>query len=194
MKKLLAILLVLAAPLAQADTYRVDLLVFLDKTASVESGRPFELANLGKLLPLDNAAALKDAGIALLPEDQFGLLDAWKRLKSSKRYQPLIRLAWTQENPAADGSDALRLVWGDTLVIDGGAGGMSSGLAKPVEGSVALMLGNYLNLDVNLAYTQPTESGARSWRLREKRRLKRDELQHLDSPKLGVLARVSKVQ
>jgi len=193
MKTIMAALLLLAAPLAQADTYRVDALVFLDKSASSELGRSYELPDLGKSINLDNAAALKDAGITLLPEDQFGLAEQWKRLKSSRQYQPLIRLAWVQENPPVDRSLPLRLSWGETMVVEGGDS-MSSGLARPVDGSIALMLGNYLNLDVNLLYTERTGRGVQSWRLREKRRLKRDELHHLDSPRLGVIARVSKVK
>ena len=185
--------LLLAAPLAHADTYRVDLLVFLNKSETAELGRSFELPEIGKtVLALDNAAALKDAGITLLPEEQFGLAEQWKRLKNARNYQPLIRLSYTHRDPPADRSVALRLSAGETMVVDG-TDGMSSGLARPVDGSVALMLGNYLNLDVNLLYTERTLQGAQSWRLREKRKMKRDELHHLDSPRLGVLARISKL-
>lgn len=192
MRTLLAAALLALSTAAAADTYRVDVLVFLDKSESAESGRRFELPDLGKSLNLDNAAALKAAGITLLPEDQFGLANEWQRLKTAKRYQPLVKLAWLQDDPPADRRVSLHLSWGETMAINDG-GSLSSGLVKPVDGTIALLLGNYLNLDADLIYTQRTESGAVSYRLREKRRVKRDELHHLDSPKLGLLARVSKL-
>lgn len=196
MKIRLLVLLLLAAALtpAHADTYRVDVLVFLNKTASSERARGLEVPDLGKaVLALDNPGALQAAGITLLPEDQFGLADQWKRLKASRNYQPLLRLAWTQDNPPADRSVALRLSAGDTMVVDG-RDGLSSGLARPLDGSIALLLGNYLNVDANLVYTERSLTGAQSWRLREKRRVKRDEMHHLDSARLGVLTRVSRVK
>jgi hypothetical protein len=191
MKTLIAAVLCLfVTPLwAQKDTYRVDLLLFLDKTVAGEQGRRFEPPNLGKLLALDNAAALADAGITLLPEDQFALDEHWQRLRNSRRYQPLLRLAWTQQRPPADGRHALRITWGNTMVVDG-VDGESSGLARPLDGSVALMLGNYLNLDINLAYTEYVGAGALTWRLREKRRMKRDDLHYIDGPRLAALARI----
>jgi hypothetical protein len=190
---LTCILLLSAGPLlAQGDTYRVDLLLFLDKTASSEAGRRFEPPSFGKPIAPDDAAALANAGITLLPEEQFALNDHWQRLKNSRRYQPLLRMAWTQQSPPADGRHALRVMSGNTMVVDG-IDGTSSGLAKPLDGSVALMLGNYLNLDVNLAYTEFLGSGAQTWRLREKRRMKRDELHYLDGPRLAALARVVRV-
>lgn len=193
MKKLFAALVLLAAaPLAQADTYRVDLLVFVDRSTDSELGRPFEAADPVKSIAPENLAALREAGITMLPDEQFGLGGEWKRLKGSKNYQPAIRLAWTQDNPPADRSKALRLTWGETMVVEGVLN-QSSGLARPIEGSVALLLGNYLNLDVSLAYTERTSRGAQTWRLREKRRMKRDEMHHLDSPRLGVLAKVTKL-
>lgn len=184
----LSLLLPLAA---QADAYRVDLIVFLDKNSADELGRPYSDPKPGKALDVSNAGALKAAGIAILPDDQFALTDQWQRLKTAKRYQPLLRLAWTQKDPPSDGSIALRLKAGDAFSANNSGG---SSLISPLDGDVALVLGSYLHLDADLAYTQKTAEGAVTWRLREKRRLKRDELHHLDSAKLGVIARVVKAQ
>lgn len=188
----IVLLCVLLAPAsAFADAYRVDLIVFLDKTESpAEFGRSVQVPDTARTLDPANAAALKSNGIEILPDDQFALTDSWQRLKTAKRYQPLIRLAWLQKNPPAERSVALRLKWGDGLSVNHGEGRGAS-LVHPVDGSVALLLGNYLNLDVDLAYTQRgTDAAPSTWRLREKRRMKRDELHHLDSPKLGVIARI----
>lgn len=180
---------------AGANTYRVDLIVFLDKHAAAEQGRAPVIADTGKAIDLANTAALKAAGIEILPDDQFALTDQWQRLKTAKRYQPLIRLAWLQKNPPADASATLRLKWGEGLSL-GNGDGLGASLLMPVDGTVALLLGNFLNLDVDVVYTQRSgETGnGSSYRLNEKRRMKRDELHYLDSPKLGMIARVSKAQ
>ena len=61
--------------------------------------------------------------------------------------------------------------------------------ATPVDGRVMLLIVNrYLTLDADLLYT----AGTSSWRLDTRRRMRRDELHHLDSARLGILARVTK--
>lgn len=187
----LALALALVPIAALADTYRVDLIVFVDKGNGDEPGRAYAPVNTAKALDPANAGALKAAGIEILPDDQFGLTDQWQRLKSAKRYQPLVKLAWLQKDPPSDGSVALRIKSGESFAVGGSDG---SSLAYTLDGDVALALGSYLHVDTDLAYTQKTAEGAAMWRLREKRRVKRDELHHLDSARLGVLARVSKAQ
>ena len=178
---------------ALAETYRVDLIVFLDKSASQESGQPPAMPNLSRALALDDAAALARAGITLIPDEQFGLQEQWQRLRNARRYQPLIRLAWTQPDPPAERGAALRLKLGQSQVVNAtDPGSFASAAISPVEGSVALLLNQYLMIDADLLYTLPTASGHTSYPLRERRRMRRDELHYLDSPKLGVIARVSK--
>lgn len=194
MRRLLKFLLLCLPLAAQAETYRVDLIVFLDKSAALiggaEQGRAPQPPDLRGALELDHAGPLKSAGIEILPDDQFALNDQWQRLKTSKRFAPLIKLAWTQQDPPAERAAALHLKWGSTFAVD--QGNMSAALLTPVDGSVGLLLGHYLHLDVDLAYTQKSETGIGAYRLRENRQMKRDELHHLDSARLGVLARVSK--
>ena len=187
-KRLAALALTLLLPLAaQAETYRVDLIVFLDKGSAGEVGRRPALPNMSRAIELSDTGSLKSAGITLLSEDQFGLNDSWLHLKNSKRYQPVIRLAWIQKDPPADKGAALHLQWGNPL-----SGGDSEGLT-PVDGTVSLLASHYLHLDTHLLYTQALAEGGRvSYRLKENRLMRRDELHHLDSPKLGMLARVVK--
>ena len=181
------LLLSLLAPLAaSAETYRVDLIVFLDKSgAGGELGRRPALPDMRRALEPGDAAALKAADITVLPPEQFGLVSQWQHLQNSKRYQPLIRIAWIQDSPPEDNGPTLRLRWGEPL------GGDAAGIA-PLDGTVALTAGHYLHLDANLLYTLANGDGHLSYRLRENRVMRRDELHHLDSPRLGVLARVVK--
>ncbi|WP_028080852.1 CsiV family protein [Solimonas soli] len=174
---LLGALLLLALSLpAQAETYRMDLIVFLDRYASGEAGRPPQLPNLaGAVLP-ENAATLQAAGVTVLPDSAFGLQAEWQKLRNSKRFQPIARLAWTQKDPPETKGPALRVRWGE-------------GDPAPVDGRVMLLIVNrYLTLDAELSYS----AGGSSWTLDTRRRMRRDELHHLDSAKLGIVARVTK--
>jgi hypothetical protein len=192
MKRFLAaaLLAVLALP-AHAETYRIDLIVFLDKFAGGESGRGTGLPNLANAIDSANLGALNAAGITLLPESAFALEDEWQHLRNSKRYQPLIKLAWTQKDPPENRGPALRVRFGQSFAI-GGPDNLNATSASPVDGSIALLLGHYLHVDADLTYTVPTQNGFASYRLRENRKMKRDELHHLDSAKLGMLVKLSK--
>lgn len=185
----LALALMLMSPLlARAESYRVDLIVFLDKggVAGELGRRPLRPDTSGALEVTDSSGQ-KAAGITLLADEQFGLPGQWQKLQNSRRYQPLIRLAWIQKDPPAEHGPALHLQWGNELA-NGDTGGL-----LPVDGTVRLLAGHYLHLDADLAYTQALAEGSRiSYRLHENRRMRRDELHHLDSPRLGILARVTK--
>ncbi|NGY04461.1 CsiV family protein [Solimonas terrae] len=175
---IVVLLLALALP-AHAETYRMDLIVFVNRYAAAEAGAPAQLPDLsGAILP-DNPAALQAAGITLLPDSAFGMQSEWQRLRNSRQFEPIARLAWTQPDPPSARGPALRVRWGTPSPT-----GMT-----PVDGRVMLLIVNrYLTLDADLLYT----AGNSSWRLDERRRMRRDELHHLDSAKLGILARVTK--
>jgi hypothetical protein len=180
---LLSALLLLALSLpAAAETYPMDLIVFVDRYASGEAGRAVQLPNLaGAVLP-DNAGALQASGLTVLPDSAFALQDEWQKLRNSKRFQPLARLAWTQKDPPENNGPALRVRAGD-------------GDPAPLDGRVMLLINNrYLTLDADLVYTAASGGSSASWTLDTRRRMRRDELHHLDSAKLGILARVTKAE
>lgn len=186
-----AVLMLIGLP-AHADTYRVDLIVFLDKYASPEAGALPQAPVADTAIGLQNEAALAAAGIRVLPDAEFGLSEQWNRLRNAARFQPLIRIAWTQKDPPSERGPALQLRYGQALTVTDPQT-YASYLTAPVDGSVALLLSRYLHVDVDLRYTQPADDGYRQYSLRERRRMRRSEVHHLDSPKLGVLARVNRV-
>lgn len=173
---------------AQAERYRVDLIVFADRSgAGGESPRAVQAPALERSAFPSEAQELRAAGIEVLPDASFGLTDAWTRLRNSRNYQPLLRLAWLQKDPPAERGLALRLRHGDPW-------SGSVGEVYPLDGTVALRAGRFLHVDADLVWTQAADGGdLASYRLQEKRRVKRDELHHLDSPRLGLLARVQRV-
>ncbi|MEQ1437807.1 CsiV family protein [Fontimonas sp. SYSU GA230001] len=187
-----AVMLAVLSRPALAETYRVDLIVFLDKYASGEAGRAAQ-PSAEPAIALDDTTALAAAGITLLPDAQFGLQEQWNRLRNAARFQPLIRLAWTQKDPPSERGPALKLRSGPLLnVFD--AATASAYTQAQVDGSVALLLNRYLQVDADLRYTVPSGDGFTQYDLRERRRMRRDELHHLDSAKLGIVAKVSRAE
>jgi len=185
MKTLTRFLLIAATLLplvAKAETYRVDVIVFVDKSAPGEQGRRPALPDMRRAIELSDSAGLSKANITLLPAEQTSLASEWQKLSNSKRYQPVSRLSWIQKDPPENNAPVLHVRVGEP-----------NGDIAPIDGTLGLSAGHYLHLDVDMLYTQATGDGTRmSYRLRENRKMMRDELHHLDSPKLGILARITK--
>jgi hypothetical protein len=186
-----AALLGLCSLTAQADTYRVDLIVFQNLYAPSSGGTP-ALAPSADAIALTDMPRLSAAGIRILPEGDFALQDQWARLRSSSQFRPRARLAWTQADPPAERGPALQLRQGTPFSISD-AQSYSSFLATPLDGSVALRLNRFLHLDVDAVLNEPRGGGGVAFRLSDRRRMRRDELHHLDSPRLGVLAKVTRL-
>ena len=202
-KKILLPLLAVLPLAAHAERYRVDLIVFLDRGGmTTELGKPFVPPDLTKALEPD-PAALAGTGIDLIPDTAFGMPEVWNRLRYSKRYQPLLKLAWIQADPTAERALPLHIHNGLPLPMTPAtpAASAPSDATPPlapityqtVDGTIALRLSRYLFLDADLVYTQPAPDGTlASYALKEVRKMKRDELHYLDSPKLGIVVKVTK--
>lgn len=188
-----AALLLAFAPATHAERYRVDLIVFIDRSAAAgESMQPLQLPEVTRAVEPYEGAPLRAGGFEILPDESFGLTEEWNRLRNSKNHQPVLRVAWLQKDPPAERGASLRLHWGNTFTQ---VSGLGSRLVYPVDGTVALLAGRYLHLDAEMIYTQSHASGdLRSFRLKERRRLRRDELHHLDSPRIGILARAQRAE
>ena len=186
-----ALLAALLPSAALAERYRVDLIVFADRSAEPgESPLPVTKPDAARAFETWEVVPLRNAGIEVLEDELFGLMSEWNRLKNSKNHEPLLRLAWFQKDPPAERGIALRLRHGKAMSATTPAGSVE---VYPVDGWVALLAGRFLHLDASFVQTATGEDGAlRSYRLRERRRLKRDELNHLDSPRLGILVRAQR--
>ncbi|MGQ0618774.1 MAG: CsiV family protein [Panacagrimonas sp.] len=192
----LALVLVTALALsgaARAETWRVDLIVFRFLGPADEAGIPAGVkpaAPAAEAIELDNTARLAAAGITLLPEAEFGLGPEWASLRSSREFRPMLKLAWLQKNPPTDRGPRLRIRAGARLSLSDPAS-LSAVEVSEIEGSISLLQSRYLHLDTDLVFTQGGDV-PESWRLEERRRMRSDELHHLDSPRAGVLVKVSK--
>jgi hypothetical protein len=195
MKYILAAVLLGVVIPAHAERYRVDLILFADRTGvGDEAPLPAQPPDVSRSLEPTDTAKLRAAGVELLPDEGFGLLDQWKKLSNSRYQQPLLRLAWLQKDPPGERSErsarvSLRLRSGALLTPANNAGTP----IYAVDGTVALLLGRFLHLDADLQHTQTNSAGELvGYRLKERRRMRRNELHHLDSPRLGLLVRVQK--
>jgi hypothetical protein len=187
----LALLAALLPGAASAEKYRVDVIVFADRSApSSESALPATPPDVARAFEPWEVMPLRNAGIEILEDELFGLTNEWNRLRNSKNHEPLLRLAWLQKDPPAERGVAIRLRQGKAFT-----GMTPTGAAEfyPVDGWVSLLAGRYLHLDTSFVHTAAREDGQlASYRLRERRRLRRDELHHLDSPRLGIIVRATR--
>lgn len=187
---LLAFVMAGASLPAQAETWRVDLIVFRFLGGIDERGRLPQAPSLAGALELDDAAALSAAGITVLPDADFALGEQWSKLKSSPQFRPLIRIAWTQNDPPVENGPRLHLTAGSKLKLRDEKG-LGEREFQEVDGTVALHLGRYLHLDAAMIFTSTGEP-PQSWMLSESRKMRSEELHHLDSPRLGLITRVTK--
>ena len=114
-------------------------------------------------------------GLVNLPDSQFALNNVAGALQRSGAYQVLAHRLWRQG--AYDRREAVPY-----LLNADGAGG-----ADALNGSITLIRERYLHLVVDLSLEQ---AGSR-YRLDETRRIRYGELHYFDSPRLGVIARVT---
>ncbi|HKY93455.1 MAG TPA: CsiV family protein [Nevskiaceae bacterium] len=189
---LLLLLLAVVAPV-RAETYRVDLIVFrnLWGTESGERAPAARAVDLRGAIEPTDVAALARAGIQLVPDGDFALGPEWASLKSSKQFRPLIRLAWTQTDPPQDRGPSI-LIRGGTKMTLTDPSGFGAREGMEIEGKVSLLLTRFLHLDADLRYMEAGTEPLAIWPLTERRRMRRDELHHLDSPRLGIVAKVTK--
>lgn len=181
MKRLAALLLACGLPFAaSAEKLRVDVLVFLNPPSAEEAGSAPRHPDDERAISLDDVRGMAYAGIALLPEDSSTLAAEWNLLKASRRYRPLLRLSWLQDAPRFEGGPALR-------IYQPGGDGISG-----LDGWLRLHRGKAVLLSADLEMVQPgPDRQAAGYRLQERRALAMDTLHYLDSPRIGVLARVS---
>jgi hypothetical protein len=172
---------------ARAESYQVDMVIFAMGGGDGEQSRPAFVPDSARALGDQDPAVLRNLGLRLLPEGSGGLGDLWDKIVNGKRYTPLARISFVQTNPQETRGPVLRVPVGNLIETPAGS-------FHPLDGTVSLHAGHYLHLDADLVWTQRTNDGnAVSWRLSESRRLKQNELNYLDSARLGAVARVTRV-
>ena len=182
MRRIAALLITLAMPtMALAERLRVDVLIFLNPPPLQEHATATRHPDNERAIGIDDLRGLAYAGIALLPENASSLASEWATLSANRSYRPLLRLSWLQEAPDSERGPAMR------IYLPGGDGQSS------LEGWLRLQGGGmHPALMADLESVQTTAGGnALGYRLKQRRSLPLNTLHYLDSPRIGVLARVS---
>jgi hypothetical protein len=167
---LLAALCCLVAQTVSANQYDVEVIVFRN-LAGRDDGEQSSAVTTGGGF----ARSPLQQGLENLPDSQFALNDVANALRRSGAYQVLAHRLWRQ-----GGHDQREAV--PYLLHDDVPGG-----SNVLDGSITLVRERYLYLVVNLNLGTPGSS----YRLNESRKVRYGELHYFDSPRLGVIARVT---
>jgi len=183
------LLLLLCAPLLRAaPVYEVELLLFTWQGGAATS-RPVAEERIGPLgggLPGMDYELLPKSAWRLEPED-------YTLGRSGGRTQPILHLAWRQQVPPRDYPRAVHI-----RSSDAGAGGRPQ-----VEGAVAVTIGRFIHLDLDLLLREQAWRNRTSgpglapvdaaYRLQAHRKIKPGELNYIDHDRLGVLVTINRV-
>jgi hypothetical protein len=166
----------LAAPAATPSSYDVEVVVFENRLPVLEGGELWPKENLHGLI--SDIAGAADAEAA--PGDA-GLATAVKALQQSKDHHVLAHYRWNQSAEARNAVRPVRLRSGDATL----------------DGVMRFYLSRFLHVELNLVLA----SGEGDWksekfagqlyRMNEHRRVKTQEINYFDHPRLGVLVRVT---
>jgi hypothetical protein len=156
-----------AAP--ATNVYDVEVLVFENRIPELEGGELWTTERNAAPLPEPGAMAVLGAAVGDL-----ALRNAAVSLEKSGEHRVLAHQRWRQ---SAEEKSATKPVW--LRNTDG-----------QLEGSFKFYMSRFLHVDVDLVLRDKNEAGV-NYRLVEHRRVKTQELQYFDHPKLGVLVRIT---
>lgn len=188
---LLAVATLLGSASAQQQTtsdlplYDVELVIFRHLSSdATEEAWSLELSKSGLDIPTEDATpfdppapASEERAMQTFPalapsKMQLGAIE--DSLRRSRNYRPLAHFGWTQPGYPRHAAPSMSI---DGLVP------ADSGLS----GDIALSLGRYLHLTLDLAFTPPDAPEER-YVLRQSRRMRSKERHYIDHPKFGVIA------
>jgi hypothetical protein len=171
---------------ADKDTYQVEVIVFENM---LDAGAKSEIFAHHEPLPeIDKATLLdeEDANnplFSLLSESKMRLLPETKKLSRQPAYRLLLHTAWLQKREV---SKLIRI-----------ENQPQSQDSPHIDGTINVTQGrHYYNLSVHLSFTPKLgflEKSPKPFILKQKRRVKSDEISYLDHPKFGVLVLIHPV-
>jgi hypothetical protein len=198
---LLVIIAVVSAPAVTAEPddlsreYEIELLIFRNLVEAddgevwpVDFSDWFEEESLDNMDNGEQPDPPSRAAVTWLPKSQFRLTAQRNALARSAPYRPIAHFAWRQ---AVTDRQRARPVE------------VPSGNRNPerayVDGLARVSVERYLHLDLNLRLHLPAttteaislEYGVPEIRLRQKRRMRSNELHYFDHPRFGVIALIT---
>jgi hypothetical protein len=167
----LAVLLAAACAVqAQSGTYAIEMLVFAHPGGAhqAEAWR----ADPGEPDTSRATPVARGGEVSALGPSSYRLSGAWQALRNSASYRPLRHLAWTQ--PGYSEARAPHVLIGD-------------GPGAELRGVVQVSRSRFLHAKIDLVY----RDGGQSYRFTTRRRMRSNELHHLDHPLFSVLVIVT---
>ena len=131
-----------------------------------------------------------------LTRDQLKLTDTYQRLSQLDAYAPILHTGWSQEARSTDEALPNRL----TSTRNG---------RSPLSGSVTLYKQRFLHLNIDLALSETTANDpvnsfvfsdrpqlpdANATRLQESRRIRNEDVNYFDHPRIGVIVTVREIE
>jgi len=166
-----------AASAAHSASYKIEMLLFLNQDGAAQSSEYWPddpgLPSTADALPLQGSGSpYREAGRSLNAHRL--------QLKQTGRYKPLLHVAWIQPVTRK----------GKKLFFE------LPGRGSPLVGTIRMSRGRFLHADLDVLYRTWAGGGEsqRSYRLKEKRRMRSDELHYVDHPALGVLIRATPIK
>jgi hypothetical protein len=198
---LLVIIAVVSAPAVIAETddlsrgYEIELLIFRNLVEAdggevwpVDYSDWFEEESLDNMDNGEQPDPPSRAAVTWLPKSQFRLTAQRNALARSAPYRPIAHFAWRQAVTDRRRAKPLEV-----------PGGNRNPERAYVDGLARVSVERYLHLDLNLRLHLPattTEAAALEYgvpeiRLRQKRRMRSNELHYFDHPRFGVIALIT---
>ncbi len=140
-----------------------------------------------------------------LPNSALDLNKALRKLRASKRYEPLLHVAWLQEFKGDSDSGKPVHLFSSATIASGAS--FNTTVQPRADGLVMLRRSRFLHVDVDMVLRQAMTARAatetelspaaslttitQDFRLHQSRRMRSDEIHYFDHPLFGVLVQVS---
>ncbi len=177
MKRILALAAGLFAAAAQGappvTVYEVEVIVFENHLTSLEGGELWTRTAPRPAPMFDLAEAVNPTDTAPLDSP---LSTAVSSLQREGSYRVLLHQRWRQSAEEKSASKPVRLQTTD----------------NQLDGGLRFYMSRFLHVDVDLTLKEK-DANDRGYRLVEHRRIKTQELNYFDHPKLGVLVKITPV-
>jgi len=169
----------------------------------IDNKRALNIEKIGsnfliKIMDQPNHCIFDESKPAIISQDNLELKKEFEYLYNSNLYDPLLHFSWNESIYSNEEKNVRPLC---------------SFIALPtnVKGNLTLYLSRYLHLDINIQINEPSErisikdlsdnlqelkpiTHFNKYQINEDRILRNEELHYFDHPKIGVLAKVSRIE
>lgn len=167
-----------------SDLFEVEVIVFQNIQAELEGNEVWDNERITmEFVDIDKAVEANKT-----PQENSDLTKAYEMLDSDSNYRVLMHKQWLQYASPQSDSKLVRL-----STVDG-----------ELDGTLKFFVSRFLHVDLNLVYQvkastsifqvgDAEDNSMIAFQLREKRRIRSNEIQYFDHPKFGALVKVKRI-